>query len=80
MLSWKEYCSLSPESSLTYIRITIFLMNAWTIFDVLLPFINKVFLASSINLGYLLRILLTLLIDFGSFFIVDIFIIVKVLL
>jgi hypothetical protein len=49
-------------------------------FDVLLPFMNKVFLASSINLGYLLRILLTLLIDFGSFFMVDIVIIFKVLL
>jgi hypothetical protein len=46
-------------------------MKACTVFEVLFPLMNKVFLASSISLGYLLRMRLTLFIDFGYFFIVD---------
>lgn len=46
-------------------------MKDWTVLEVLFPLINKVFLGSSINFGYRLRIRLTLLIDLGYFFIVD---------
>jgi len=46
-------------------------MKACTVFEVLFPLMNKVFFGSSISLGYLLRMRLTLLMDLGYFFIVD---------
>lgn len=72
MIARVENRSLLSKSTLNHENSTMFLRKLWTSFDVLFPLISRVFFEPSKILGSLFLIRLTLFMDFGSFFIVDI--------